>query len=206
MDASDAERSRIATDLHDGVVQDLAGLAFSLSAAEDRAHARGNLDTAALLERAAASARRCVRQIRSSLVDIHPPNLGTVGLEAGLRDLLAPLQARGIEATLVVETSLDLAVAAERLVFVAAREAIRNVAAHADACSTRVEVTVTGGCVTLVVVDDGQGFEPHTAPGPQDGHLGLSLLSDLAVRAGGALDVDSRPGSGTRVALEVPAR
>ncbi len=193
IDASDAERRRIASDLHDGVVQDLAGLSFSLAAAADRATARGAVESSEILDRAAASARRAVRQMRSLLVDIYPPNLHTVGLESALRDLLSPLQAQGIESKLEVSPDLRLAPATERLLFVTAREAIRNVARHADAHAANVRVATDGTRVELVVDDDGRGFpaEEVLAKGP-NGHLGLALLSDLAERAGGDLAVESK--------------
>ena len=78
--------------------------------------------------------------MRSLLVDIYPPNLHTVGLESALRDLLSPLQAQGIESKLEVSPDLRLAPATERLLFVTAREAIRNVARHADAHAANVRV------------------------------------------------------------------
>jgi len=206
IDASDAERRRIASDLHDGVVQDLAGLAFSLSAASDRAAQRGAVESSDILDRAAASSRRAVRQMRSLLVDIYPPNLHTVGLESALKDLLSPLQAQGIESHLEVAPELRLAPATERLLFVTAREAIRNVARHADAHETNVRIATDGVRVELTVDDDGRGFPAQEvlARGP-NGHLGLALLSDLAQRAGGELEVESAQGRGTRVTLGVPS-
>ena len=206
IDASDAERRRIASDLHDGVVQDLAGLAFSLSAASDRAAQRGAVESSDILDRAAASSRRAVRQMRSLLVDIYPPNLHTVGLESALKDLLSPLQAQGIESHLEVAPELRLAPATERLLFVTAREAIRNVARHADAHETNIRVATDGVRVELTVDDDGRGFPAQEvlARGP-NGHLGLALLSDLAQRAGGELEVESAQGRGTRVTLGVPS-
>jgi two-component system, NarL family, sensor kinase len=206
IDASDAERRRIASDLHDGVVQDLAGLSFSLAAAADRATARGAVESSEILDRAAASARRAVRQMRSLLVDIYPPNLHTVGLESALRDLLSPLQAQGIASNLDVSPDLRLAPATERLLFVTAREAIRNVARHADAHAASVRVATDGTRVELVVDDDGRGFpaDEVLAKGP-NGHLGLALLTDLAHRAGGDLAVVSRDGEGTRLTLGVPS-
>jgi signal transduction histidine kinase len=206
IDASDAERRRIASDLHDGVVQDLAGLSFSLAAAADRATARGAVESSDILDRAASSARRAVRQMRSLLVDIYPPNLHTVGLESALRDLLSPLQAQGIESKLDVSPDLRLAPATERLLFVTAREAIRNVSRHADASATNVRVATDGSRVELVVADDGRGFPAAEvlAKGP-NGHLGLALLTDLAERAGGDLAVESKDGHGTRLTLGVPS-
>jgi two-component system, NarL family, sensor kinase len=206
IDASDAERRRIAADLHDGVVQDLAGLSFSLAAAADRAAGQDAPEAAAILERAADSSRRAVRQMRSLLVDIYPPNLHAVGLEAALKDLLSPLHAQGVSSELDVEPRLRLAPATERLLFVTAREALRNVARHAEASSTRVQVRGDDGRVELTVDDDGQGVAPEAGRGSAEGgHIGLALLRDLAQRAGGELEVGAREGGGTRVKLGVPS-
>jgi signal transduction histidine kinase len=144
--------------------------------------------------------------MRSLLVDIYPPNLHTVGLESALRDLLSPLQAQGVQSSLEVAPDLKLAPATERLLFVTAREAIRNVVRHADASETTVRVSTDGERVELTVDDDGRGFPAGAvlAKGP-NGHLGLALLTDLAQRAGGRLEVESEDGAGTRLTLGVPS-
>jgi two-component system NarL family sensor kinase len=144
--------------------------------------------------------------MRSLLVDIYPPNLHTMGLESALRDLLSPLQAQGIKSKLEVSPDLRLAPATERLLFVTAREAIRNVARHADAHAASVRVATDGTRVKLVVDDDGRGFAAaEVLARAPNGHLGLALLSDLAERAGGDLAVESRAGEGTRLTLGVPS-
>ena len=74
-----------------------------------------------------------MRQLRSLLVEIHPPNLRASGLEAALADLLAPLGARGMATELTVDPGLDLDDDTERLVYRAAAEAVRNVQRHARA-------------------------------------------------------------------------
>src|SRR3954470_496283 len=96
VEASADERRRIAADLHDGVVQDLAGLSYSLSAVAERVPDRTPPAIVAAVTDAAAALRGAIRQLRTLLVEIHPPNLRTAGLEAALRDLLAPLAARGV--------------------------------------------------------------------------------------------------------------
>jgi signal transduction histidine kinase len=202
VEASTDERRRIAADLHDGPVQELAGLSYSLSAAaqtETSAAARETLD------RAAAGTRDSMRQLRSLLVEIHPPNLRASGLEAALTDLLAPLSARGTRTELTVASGLDLDEETERLVHRAVAEALRNVQRHAQATSVRVTVTTEGGDVRLEVADDGRGFAPaERERSREEGHVGLSLLEELAARAGGRLAVRSAPGQGTTFALELP--
>ena len=98
--ASAQERRRIAGDLHDGVVQDLAGVAFGLAPLADDARRRHDADTAQALDGAASKLRQGVRGLRTLLVDLYPPNLGSTGVEAALSDLLSPLAANGIETEL----------------------------------------------------------------------------------------------------------
>lgn len=204
VEASADERRRIAADLHDGVVQDLAGLSYSLSAVADRA---APPELGGTLREAAGRTRDAIRRLRTLLVEIHPPNLRTAGLEAALADLLAPLRAAGIETSLDVPEELEVSPDTELLLFRAAGEAIRNVVRHAGA--RRVSVCVAGadGRVRLEVEDDGSGFDAEERERRRgEGHVGLSLLEELAASRGGRLAVRSAPGEGTSFELEVPAQ
>ncbi len=96
MTASEAERRRIARDLHDGVVQDLAGTAFSLTAVGRDQRVPDELRED--LDSAGRSLRTSLKALRSLLVSIHPPDLHADGLAAALTDLTAPAAAAGIEA------------------------------------------------------------------------------------------------------------
>ena len=204
VEASADERRRIAADLHDGPVQDLAGISYSLSAA---AEAEPSPATRATLREAAAGTRAAMRRLRSLLVEIHPPNLRASGLEAALEDLLAPLRARGLETALSIEPEHRLDEGDERLVYRAAAEALRNVERHARAKRVGVGLRADDGAVRLEVVDDGVGFSSEERERRREaGHVGLSLLEGLAERAGATLEVRSTPGTGTTFALEVPRR
>jgi two-component system NarL family sensor kinase len=203
MEASEAERRRIAGNLHDGVVQDLAGLSLTLAAAAERTD---DPDVGPVLTRAARSTRQSIRQMRSLLVDIYPANLHSAGLQAALRDLLAPLAARGLETHARLEDDPVAAPEVEQLVFRTAQEALRNVLHHAHATSVSVDAHVEEGTLHVLVEDDGRGFDPDDGGRARaGGHLGLALLQDRAAAVGGRLAVDSAPGHGTRVRLEVPA-
>jgi two-component system, NarL family, sensor kinase len=201
IDSSELERRRIARDLHDGAVQDLAGVSFNLTAASQSVGTATPQETNQLLTEAASDTRRAIRELRSLLVDIYPPDLHRTGLEAALRDLLAPLAPRGIDADLDVPERLDLTPAAETLLYRSAQEALRNVVKHAGATHVRLSVQQDDGVARLTVSDDGRGFDPDRVG---EGHLGLQLLTDLAREAGGELSVDSSPAGGTRVRVEVP--
>jgi two-component system NarL family sensor kinase len=206
VEASTQERRRIAADLHDGVVQDLAGVAFGLAPLAEDADRRGERESADALRDATSTLRQGVRDLRTLLVEIHPPNLQAAGLEVALSDLLSPLAAAGIDTALHVDDAAEPGGDNDALVYRVAREAVRNAQAHGAPTSVRVEVTRPAPATTrLVVVDDGRGFAPSDRErSAKEGHLGLTLLENLAAQIGGKLAVHSEPGQGTTVELEVP--
>jgi len=205
--SSRRERRRVASYLHDGPVQELAGLAFSLAPVADGAERRGAEREAAVMRNVIDRLRGTVRDLRALLVDLHPPTLATAGLEAALRDLVSPLSARGTTVELRVDGAERLDPDTQALVYRVAQEAVRNVVAYADASAVSVAVDVTDSTARLVVADDGRGFGPETRERRHaEGHLGLSLVEELAQQAGGSLSVDSSEGGGTRVRLEAPLR
>jgi two-component system, NarL family, sensor kinase len=196
VDASERERRRIAADLHDGVVQNLAGVSYSLSAAASTAPP----DLVPTLNEAAAETRQGLRELRSLLVEIYPAELQREGLEAALEDLLAPCAAKGLETHLEVDDG-DLPADVERLFFRAAQEALRNVVKHARAKRVDVEVTRRDGTSTLSITDDGAGFAVDGQP--EGSHFGLRVLRDLVQELGGELEIQSEPGRGTTVRVEL---
>ena len=204
LEASADERRRIAADLHDGVVQDLAGISYSLSAAAEQVGSRPPSETRTAIQDAASGTRETIRELRSLVVEIHPPNLRAAGLEASLTDAASRLSASGVDVTLdIVDDRLPGDT--EVLFYRAASEALRNVERYAGASHVRIRVTSAAGTARLEVVDDGVGFTPDDRDASRaEGHVGLSLLDELATRAGGSLDVTSRPGDGTSLVLEVP--
>jgi two-component system NarL family sensor kinase len=202
IDATDAERRRIASDLHDGVVQDLAGVTFSLAAAARRTDGPG-AETGELKE-ASDRVRDAVRSLRSLLVEIYPPNLYEEGLDAALNDLMARLEPRGITASLEINAQAEhFGLQATELMYRAAQEALRNVVAHAEADHVVLSLTEYSGSAVLEVSDDGRGVDTSKL-GDDDQHFGLRALAGLAATMGASLGVDSTPGEGTTLRLEVP--
>ena len=206
LDASNDERRRIAADLHDGVVQDLAGISYALEAAQSSPAAVADRSLSTTLREGAAVTRASIQRLRALLVEIHPPNLRAAGLEAALSDLVAPLRRRGIDTSLDVDAPLDLHPDSEALLFRAAREAIRNVLEHADATWVGVRVERTEDLVRLTVEDNGSGFDADARDAAREArHVGLSLLEEHAAHVDGRLSLRSSPGQGTTLTLEVPA-
>jgi two-component system NarL family sensor kinase len=203
LDASEVERRRIASDLHDGVVQDLAGVGYLLAASSRQADDGQRQE---LLETSAEQVRGSIQALRSLLVELYPPNLQNEGLESALGDLLASAHSRGLETSLDA-SGLDpaLPAPAAQLLYRTAQEALRNVVRHAGARTISVTATTVDSVARLAVTDDGRGFDPSTASDrAAEGHLGLRGLDGLVSDAGGRMVVRSAPGSGTTLEVEVP--
>jgi two-component system NarL family sensor kinase len=203
--ASDRERSAIAADLHDGVVQGLAGTSFTLAAEADRADARDPA-AARAMRSAAGDLRRWVRELRSLLVTIVPPALRAQGLRSSLTDLVAGLEGRGIAVTVSVDDVGPLDETSEILLYRAAQEGVRNVVRHADA--TSVVLTVTrddGDQLILTLRDDGRGLADDAHDARRRGSVGLELLGQLVTSHGGRLTVGNVEGGGAELVVVLPA-
>jgi signal transduction histidine kinase len=202
VDASQAERRRIARDVHDGVVQDLAGLAFGLDAARFGG-VDGEVPGAAA--RTAAGLRRCLGELRRLLVDLDPPPLPGGGLGPALGVLARGLEREGRDVAMDVEGADGLPRPAAALLHRCALEAVRNVSAHSGARRVGITLTTSSAAATLTVADDGVGIdELRRAARTAAGHLGLRAMADLLAEAGGSLAAESVPGRGTRLVATVP--
>jgi signal transduction histidine kinase len=202
IESSDRERRRIAGDLHDGPVQELAGLSMRLSASAEQV---GDAGAATTLRDSASAVRGSIRTLRSAVVGVYPPNLQQVGLAASLSDLVARLGAEGVDAEVEIDADAAFGPEVDALLYRACQEAVRNVQEHAGARSVRVTVRRAGDDAVLEVVDDGRGLDPgRMAQARQEGHVGLEILGDLVADGGGRLSVEPGPERGTVVRVEVP--
>lgn len=186
--AQEAERSRIAQELHDGVGQSLTAVLLELAGSPDldrvREGVRSNLD----------EVRRVARHLR-------PHVLEDLGLRSALASLTQELFATGgVHVRRAAVPGLPkLSDETELVVFRVAQEALTNVARHAHATTVDLNLGVQGGDVVLTVADDGRGMPPDA-----DG-TGLRGMRERASIIGGSLDVRRREGGGTAVTLRVPA-
>jgi signal transduction histidine kinase len=205
LDASSAERRRIASDLHDGVVQDLAGVALILSGAALQRDMPQTALTA--LEDSASEVRETIGSLRTLLVEIYPPNLFEEGLESALDDLASRASNRGVEVEVTAPDANQLPKTPTALIYRAAQEALRNVVSHSHAKNAWVTLSQTTTSAVLEVRDNGVGFDDTRLDAAvTEGHLGIRALSGLASDAGGTLKVSSMPAGGTCLRLEVPLR
>ena len=210
LEASEMERRRIARDLHDGVVQNLAGMAFALSAESSQLKAQadgdaGQSDLLKLLDDSADETRRAMKDLRTLIIQLSPPTLRREGLQAALLEVLREIKKKGTKTKLDLPPDLRLREDRAALIFRVAQEILRNVAAHAEAKNVVVELVTEEGAAILSIQDDGKGFsEDEAARRRAEGHLGTTAIVELAEEAGGTLTVDSEPGRGTLVVLTLP--
>jgi PAS domain S-box-containing protein len=205
LEAAEEERRRIARELHDDTAQCLAALMIRLrilQRTEDEA-VREQLmaEMKDELDMAVEGVRRISRGLR-------PPALEDVGVEAAIRSHLRTALGRsgmGVEVDMApVEDLLDEK--GQLVLYRVVQEAVSNVLRHARARTVRimVDVSLEGERVVAVVEDDGVGFDPEEILLTGEG-LGLLGMDERARLAGGRLEIQSRPGAGTRVEIRLPA-
>jgi len=202
--ATHRERLRIAHDLHDGVVQDLAGLTYAMPLV---AQQLPSTPEAALARQTVADASEMlahdVEALRSLLVDIHPPDLEGGGLAEAARDLAERVESSGTAVQLDVPESPDWALGTSRLVYRTLQEAMRNVVSHSGASRVAVRVHRQGAEVHVEVADDGLGLDEAAEPRP--GHLGLQLLRENLEDFGGGLTLRTADAGGATLTAVIPA-
>jgi signal transduction histidine kinase len=199
--AAEQERTRLAAELHDGPIQHLSALAYELEAACVRL-VSGRVDGGIQSVRKTQDRlQREVGELRRLMVDLRPPVLDEVGLEAALRDHVAAFERRtGIGCTVDVALAERLDPELETVLYRVTQEALTNVEKHARA--RRLALTLFGGreAARLEIRDDGVGFDPAaTADLARRGHFGLLGMRERVELAGGTWSVDARPGRGVAV-------
>lgn len=203
--ASDLERRSIAEELHHGVVQELAGLGYTLPAVMHHLEAGGDPSKVRpLVERSIDLVQRNIWALRTLMTDIYPPDLRGGGLAHAVHQLVhSDAMPSGIEARAVIDEDLDVPTDAAVLSYRIVREGVQNVVKHANARELLVELHQEGPDLIIRVVDDGRG--PGDRPGQSpEGHLGLRLLTDAVLAVGGEFDVRPNESGGTCLEARFP--
>jgi signal transduction histidine kinase len=204
--AEDAERRKLAYDMHDALSQALSLIKMNLDSAQLVA------DDPAARERRLASCGtmidEVIKQTRTLMFDLHPAMLDDLGLVPTFQWYAADFEQRTRTELVVSEhgTRRPLPVATANYLFLAVKELLGNAVRHGYAAEIIVAVHWEQSSVRVVVDDDGRGFDVGAvrAPDARRG-LGLAGLDERVSSMGGSLVVESKPGQGTRVIIEVPA-
>jgi len=203
--AREEERARIARDLHDDIGQRVASLSIGLSRAQ-----RHVPDASSASRQALSALEQQTTQLSADLRhlshELHPSMLEHLGLLEALRDRCDDFtQDSGVAVRLdVSDTWPDVPDAVALCFYRVAQEALRNIATHAGARQVTVTLDRVDGHLTMQVADDGCGFDPKNATARRTG-LGLVSLAERVRMLGGELAITAGAGSGTRLAVTLPA-
>jgi two-component system NarL family sensor kinase len=198
------ERNRLAREIHDTLAQGLSGIALQLETADALLDAGAEPERVALAVRQALDlARASLKEARRSVLDLRAAPLEGRSLVEALSALAQEWQAQAGAplAFEVVSGHRPLPVRIEMGLYRIAQEALANVTRHAGASQVMLRLVTTPGLVRLTIEDNGRGFDPARVPA---GRYGLIGLNERAKLLGGTLRLDSSPGAGTCLEVEIP--
>ncbi len=206
-EAIDAERRRIAHEIHDGVAQSLAGLRFK-SALWSHLADGAPPEMRAALDELQVVLIAVLEDLRRTIFALRPVDLEALGFFPALRQLVDDF---GDQNQLAVHLELTgppeaLPTVYELPLFRIIQQGLTNIGQHADASMVWVQVvTDAAGRVGVSVRDNGRGFDPgRLGPTDPEGHFGLRQMRERVMELGGALDICSAPGQGTELVIALP--
>ncbi len=196
------ERTRIGMDLHDGVIQSIYAVGLTLESIR-LAMPDCSEESAQLLDAAIAGLNDAIRDIRNFILDLRPRRFSGE-LSQGLARLVREFQANTMVPVAITVTKQldDLPTSISRAVFLTTQESLANVARHARAQNVTLSLVRSESAITLVISDDGQGFDSKDGL-LQVGH-GLANMQARADGLGGSFKLKSAPGEGTTITLRLP--
>ncbi len=205
--AQESERRRLASEIHDSVVQSLVGVSYRLQALEKKLPADADGAFAADIKLLEEQLSENIRELRGLLLGLRPPMLDDMGVFTALSTHLKSFGMKNsIQTTLQLPDELPaLSRDAQINLFRIVQEALNNVEKHADATHVTIEFEVTPQKLFVAVRDDGRGFQPTKGRGKQR-NLGIASMRERTELLGGTLKIKSEPGRGTMITLDVPLR
>jgi signal transduction histidine kinase len=200
------ERERIGRDLHDGIIQSIYAVGLSLEDVPELMEDEPDV-ARARVERAIDSLDQSIRDIRNFIFGLRPELLEQAGLIGGLAALADEFRVNSmvdidVETADVGEMGLSTDQTGQLLSI--AREALSNIARHSKATRGSVRVEAADGRIRLIISDNGVGFDPDKQRGPS--HQGLVNMRARASEIGASMDLQSVPGAGTRIIVEIARR
>lgn len=200
-DARQAERARIARELHDSISQDLFSLSLLAAGLRRALHADPALrPEVTAMERTSA---RAMREMQALLLELRPVALEDAGLVPAVTELCSAYQARLAIKVNAELGEVSLGPAAEHAVLRIVQEALGNAARHGEPETIGVRLSQRNGSVTIEVRDDGRGFDPGDAA--ERHGMGLALMRERVTELGGDFRLDAAPGEGAAILVRLPA-
>lgn len=207
VEAEEAERRRIAGELHDRVGQNLSALNINLDIVLGALGEDAPMDVRVRLRDSLALVDGTLQAIENVMAELRPPLLEEYGLGAALGWYAEEFCRRtGIEVDFrddARERNRELRREAAVALLRIAQEALSNVAKHAGARRVGIALSVADGAMSVEISDDGAGFDAQAAQA-RSSRWGMTTMRERAEAVGGAIDIASRPGSGTVLRARVP--
>ncbi len=205
LEAQEAERSRLAREIHDGPAQALSNAILQIEVVE-RLMARDPALAGAELRLLREVLRRELADVRTYVSQLRPPILADLGLSGAVRDTAEQVAGiLGIPIAVDLDPAIDeLSAAADMAVLRIIQETLQNVRKHAHASKVAIRAAQDGGDLVLDIQDDGHGFVPSDAPAAGRRAFGIQFMQERAQSIGARLEVRSGPEDGTRVRLVIP--
>jgi signal transduction histidine kinase len=198
------ERSRLARDLHDSVTQSLYSLDLFANAIHQALSAGRTERVTDHAEKIRSLSQSALADLRLLIFELRPPLLDQAGLAGALRARLESVEARaGFKTEIEVQAERSLPAIVEAELYAVALEALNNVLKHARADQVTVKLAYDEQRCCLTIRDDGLGFDPEIAN--NGGGFGLQTMRERVERIGGTMTLDTSPGRGTTVSVEVNA-
>jgi signal transduction histidine kinase len=202
LSVAEAERNRIARELHDSVAQALFAVSLYADAIRMALQANKPQGITSNLEELIQSARDAMADMRLLIFQLRPPILDEDGLVAAMQSRLESVEARaGFKTHFHAEGESDLSADQETELYWIAQEILNNVIKHAHAKAVQIELIGGADSVRMAIEDDGVGFDPELAE--QSGGFGLRNIRERAEKIGAKSTISSEPGQGTKITIEI---
>ena len=202
-------RKRIAMELHDDVGQELTALSLNLSYIDKCLGVKSEIDLRPTLDDSRLLTKTISRTVRDLMVDLHPAQLDEYGLASAIRTYLEQYAQRvGVAAAVKVTSNFPrLAPKVEIALYRITQEALNNIAKYAAATKVSVALSGDAASIRLSITDDGKGFLfQDGSPQPAGSGWGLTIMRERAELAGGRFRLDTAPGQGTSVRVEIKGK
>ena len=198
------ERTRLATELHDYLAQNLTAISYQVSAAQS-AYAENNSCTGGLLKTIDRMLQSCRVELRRCLWDLRSDTLNEKDFTLALRNTVLPVSGNAaLNIRFPVRRSRLSDTTAQAILSIV-RELVSNSVRHGKASVIRIAGSHDDTALRFSVFDNGSGFDPLNRLGQGDGHFGLDGVSDRIQRLGGTFTIKSDPDNGTKISVSIPA-
>jgi two-component system sensor histidine kinase DegS len=201
----EAERARLAREIHDGPAQVLANTVMRLQLVEQM-FKHNQQEAHNELAKMRATLQESLKDVRRFIFNLRPASLTDAGLLPTLKQYVSDYsEQHDIEVELNIPEQLVLSANQELVVFRVIQEALQNIHKHAEA--SRVSINIQqrpGGPIVVSIADNGRGFDPKLVRQSRPSSSGLVSMKERAATVGGTLKIDSKPGVGTNITLVLP--